>query len=508
MQYDISIVGCGPVGATLANLLGHFGYTVAIFEKEMKVYRAPRAVHIDDEVVRIFQAVGILDKLKANIVPFERMQFVSAKGKVMLEACSPSNYQPYGHTPANWFLQPVLEELLRAQFEENSNIRFYQGCEVNDLIEQSASVQLTALELRTQKEITIESKYLIGCDGGKSLVRKSMAVTFDSLNFDQSWMVVDTFVKSAQDLELLPHLHQQICDPYRPVTYVPGVGNHRRFEFMLRADETPESIAEPEMIHRLLASFIDPQKLEIARSAVYTFHGLIANQWKKGRLILAGDSAHQMPPFAGQGMCSGIRDAHNLAFKLDLVLSGLASQALLDSYQAERKPHVTEISKGAIKMGKLIQAQTPYKVWLRDLQFFLAQRSSYLQTKMQEDFVKKTPYKQGFIGKRHPLSGQLAIQPTISVGQNRELWLDELLGNQFALISTQKLGGTHTQAFEKQLGAKILILNKDFQATPFEEWMAKHDIDFVLIRPDRYIYDAGKMKHLEQVFTSLSKQLD
>lgn len=508
MDYDISIVGCGPVGATLANLLSDFGYTVAIFEKEMEIYRAPRAVHIDDEVVRIFQAVGILDELKANIVPFERMQFVSAKGKVMLEACSLSNYQPYGHTPANWFLQPVLEQQLRARFKGKPNIQFYKGYEVHGLYEQLASVQLTATALSTQKEITVESKYLIGCDGGKSVVRKAMAVSFDSLNFDQSWMVVDTFVKSARDLALLPDLHQQICDPFRPITYVPGVGNHRRFEFMLRSDETPEDITEPKTIQKLIEPFIDPSKLSIARSAVYTFHGLIVAQWKKGRIILAGDSAHQMPPFAGQGMCSGIRDAHNLAFKLDLVLTGLASQALLDSYQAERKPHVTEISKGAIKMGKMIQAQTPHKVWLRDLQFFLANRSSYLQTKMQEDFVKKTPYQQGFIGKTHPLSGRLAIQPSISVDKNQKILLDELLGNQFALISTQKLQDTHAQTLERKVSAKILILNKDFQSNAFEAWMFQHDMDFVLIRPDRYIYDAGKMNSLEKVFTSLSKQLD
>ena len=232
MNYDIAIVGCGPVGATLANLLGAYGYSIVIFEKELDVYHAPRAVHIDDEVIRIFQAVGVLDQLKDSIVPFEKMQFVSAKGKVLVEAGFPSDYQPYGHAPSNWFLQPVLEEKLRAHFQQQPSIQFYKGYEVQEIKNHSDGVALTAIQVSSQKAISIKVKYLIGCDGGKSLVRKTMGVSADSLNFDQSWMVVDTFVKAEEDLALLPALHQQRCDPYRPITYVPGVGNHRRLSLI------------------------------------------------------------------------------------------------------------------------------------------------------------------------------------------------------------------------------------------------------------------------------------
>ena len=224
----------------------------------MEIYRAPRAVHIDDEVVRIFQAVGILEELKNSIVPFEKMQFVSAKGKVLLEAGSPADYQPYGHAPANWFLQPMLEETLRSHFQRHPTITFYKGYEVRHITEHSDHVEVGALNVHTQKEISISSTYLIGCDGGKSIVRKTMAVSFDSLNFDQPWMVVDTFVKAEKDLALLPALHQQICDPYRPITYVPGVANHRRFEFMLRVEESPESISKTQKIKELISSYVHP----------------------------------------------------------------------------------------------------------------------------------------------------------------------------------------------------------------------------------------------------------
>ena len=496
MNYDIAIVGCGPVGATLANLLGAYGYSVAIFEKELAIYRTPRAVHIDDEVIRIFQAVGVLDQLKDSIVPFEKMQFISAKGKVLIEAGIPSNYQPYGHAPSNWFLQPVLEEKLRTHFQKQPSVQFYKGFEVQEIKNHSDAVVLKATQVSSQKEASIKVKYLIGCDGGKSLVRKTMEVSTDSLNFDQSWMVVDTFVKAEEDLALLPALHQQRCDPYRPITYVPGVRNHRRFEFMLRTGETAENISKAPKIKELIRPFINPEKLDIARSAVYTFHGLTASQWRKGRLILAGDSAHQMPPFAGQGMCSGIRDAHNLAFKLDLVLKGLAKEKLLDTYEAERKPHVTQISKGAITMGQLIQAQSKWKVWGRDFLFFLARNLTFLQAKLQEEFIKKTPYYHGFIGKQHPLSGQLIIQPMVQFEGQPEIFLDDFLGNQFALVSTKKIANTFLKAFNNKLGGNTYILNKDFHGSIFQQWMKDQQMDFVIIRPDRYIYEAGPISEL------------
>ena len=457
----------------------------------------------DDEVIRIFQAVGVLNQLKDSIVPFEKMQFVSAKGKVLVEAGFPSDYQPYGHAPSNWFLQPVLEEKLRTHFQQQPSIQFYKGYEVQEIKNHSDGVALTAIQVSSQKAISIKVKYLIGCDGGKSLVRKTMGVSADSLNFDQSWMVVDTFVKAEEDLALLPALHQQRCDPYRPITYVPGVGNHRRFEFMLRAGETAESISKPQKIKDLIHSFIKPEKLDIVRSSVYTFHGLSARQWKKGRLILAGDSAHQMPPFAGQGMCSGIRDAHNLAFKLDLVLKGLATEKLLDTYQTERKPHVTEISKGAIIMGQLVQAQSKWKVWARDFMFFLARNSTFLQAKMQTEFIKKTPYQRGLIGQQHPLSGQLAIQPMIQIQGQSDMFLDDFLGNQFALISLQKLRIAQQNHFKKLTNGCTYVLGKNFQSPVLDNWMQEHKMEFVIIRPDRYIYEAGQISDLEKILKKL-----
>ena len=503
---DISIVGCGPVGATLANLLADYGYSVAILEKETEIYRAPRAVHLDDEVVRIFQAVGILDDLQKNITPFNKMQFVSGKGNVLLEVGAPDNYAPYGYAPSYWFFQPTLEKILRVAFQSKKQVHWLEGYEVVEVHDHSTYSSLKAIHTSTQKEITITSQYIIGCDGGKSMVRKSMNVDFDNLNFDQQWMVIDTFLKSEEDAALLPQLLQQICNPDRPTTYVPGVGKHRRFEFMLVNGDTKESISQPATIRRLIAQFITPDKLSITRSAVYTFHGLTVTQWRKGRLLLAGDSAHQMPPFAGQGMCSGIRDAHNLAFKLDLVLSGKSTERMLNTYQTERKPHVTELSKGSIKMGKTIQTQNYFLAGLRNFSFFLARRIPLLQEKIKQDFMKKMPYQKGFLGIHSNLSGQLCIQPVIQVN-NQEMLLDDLLGNRFALISRASISQIQTKEFTQIVNGQVLQLGMDFHSVVFEEWLLQYKIDFAIIRPDRYIFDAGKMAVLDTVLNDLNNNV-
>lgn len=502
MKVDIAIVGCGPVGATMANLLANYGHVVAILEKETEIYRAPRAVHIDDEVVRIFQATGILAELQKCITPFKKMQFVGANRKVLLEVGVPADYALFGHAPSNWFFQPTLEASLRTAFQAKQNVHWLEGYEVIEIKNGPKNASLQAINISNQEAVNIKAKYIIGCDGGRSMVRKKMNVALENLKFDQPWMVVDTFLKSEKDTALLPALHQQICDPIRPITYVPGVGKHRRFEFMLVKGDTKESIFQPASIRKLISPFIDPDKLTITRSAVYTFHGLTVAQWRKGRLILAGDSAHQMPPFAGQGMCSGIRDAHNLAFKLDLVLNGKATEKILDTYQAERKPHVTAISKVAIKMGKIIQTQNRFLAGLRNFLFFLTRHSSFLQEKLNADFIKKQHYEQGFFGKKHPLSGQLTIQPIIEIDEQAIL-LDTLLGNQFTLISKVNISQQQVANFNNRINGKVHLLGIDFHSEELADWMTAHTMDFIIIRPDRYIYDAGKILELPKIWKKL-----
>jgi len=484
-----------------------FGISVALLEKETEIYRAPRAIHLDDETIRIFQAVGVLDDLRDSIIPFDSMQFLDKNGKVLLETSMLSEDQPYGHAPANWFFQPSLEEKLRAHLFQKQNIYWFEGYDVVGVSDHESYVHLEARSTSSLEEINIKSQYVIGCDGGKSQMRKWMNVAYEDLKFNQSWMVVDTFLNNEKDKTLLPSVHQQICDPKRPTTYVPGVGAHRRFEFMLVGEDTKESISDEISIRTLIGQYIDPDKLEIARSAVYTFHGLTAENWRKGRLFLAGDAAHQMPPFAGQGMCSGIRDAHNLAFKLDMVIIKGGKGELLDSYEAERKPHVIAMSKGAIQIGKAIQTQDRTRSFFRNLQFALARNSEFIREQLRRNSIRKISYKRGLLGSNHKLSGQLSIQPTIVKEGDGEILLDEILGRDFIFLSVVNVPNDTKARFDSITGGRALQVGRSFQSQKLKNWMQSNRVDFLIIRPDRYIYDAGKVKDIGRVLESLKNMI-
>lgn len=488
--YDIIIVGCGPVGATLANLLADFQLKVALFEKELKPYPHPRAIHVDDETLRIFQAIGMMEELKKKIVPFDTMQLLNQQRKVMVAIDVNFHGGKYGYAASNWFYQPDLESLLRQKLKQKSTIDFFEGFEVINVQDLGEFCQVEVKNILNQEVQSFQGQFVIGTDGGKSTVREKMGIQLENLKFDQSWMVVDTFLKSEQDIDLLPLVHQQICDPQQPITYVPGVGLHRRFEFMLTNEKDKDRFLKDEKIGELLSSFITPEKLEIKRATIYTFHGLVAETWRKGRLLLAGDAAHQMPPFAGQGMCSGIRDAHNLAYKLALVLSKQQAISFLDTYQEERKKHTIEIAKGAIFLGKIIQTNHLIKAFLRNKILSVIQKSKFLLKQVSQKAVRKTPYTKGHFGK-HKLSGKLFIQPKVQY-QNQEVLLDELLGNNFVCICRQKSNSLPKNI--QNLNFKTLIIDEDFQDINGElkNWMRKHKVTFVLVRPDRYIFEAEK----------------
>jgi 3-(3-hydroxy-phenyl)propionate hydroxylase len=365
-RLDVAIIGYGPVGATLANLLGARGHRVAVLESTTSAYHLPRAAHFDGEVMRIFQAAGLADAIVSCTAPIAGMHFLNADGKRLFGYDAPQGGGRHGWADNYMFYQPDLERILRGGVDRFDNVRVYLAHEVIAVAQSSDHVRLEVRDREGDRVRAIRARYAIGCDGARSLTRGAAGISLEDLRFDQPWLVVDTVLTRPVDL---PEASVQLCDPARPSTYVPMTGDRRRWEFMLLADETPEAMEDPARVRSLLRPWVAPEDVDVIRAVVYTFHAVIAGKWRNRRLLLAGDAAHQMPPFLGQGMCAGIRDALNLTWKLELVLNERADDSLLDSYEQERSPHVRTIIETAVNAGRIIQTTDPAVAAARDAHF-------------------------------------------------------------------------------------------------------------------------------------------
>ncbi len=351
---DVAIVGYGPAGVTAANLLGQAGVRTAAFERAPEIYDLPRAVHFDDEIMRIFHSVGLSEAILPLTAPLSGAEFVDARGRHLFgvrEGDLPPSREAW--TRDFMFYQPRLERELRAGAARFDCVDVHLAHEVEDLEQDGERVVLRVRDLASGEERPVEARFALGCDGASSTTRKRMGMPFESLGFDQAWLVVDAMLRREV---ALPGVAQQICDPARVTTFVPSAGAHRRWEFQLLPGETAQAVERPEKVQELLSPWLGPDDAEIVRAVAYEFHALIAPRFREGRVLLLGDAAHQMPPFLGQGMCAGMRDAANLAWKLVLVLRGDAPPDLLDTYQIERGPHVRDVVTLAVAVGRLIDA--------------------------------------------------------------------------------------------------------------------------------------------------------
>lgn len=346
--HDVAVIGAGPVGATLAALLAKRGLSVIVIERDVDVYPLPRAAHLDAETVRNLREIGAWSESPGWSIVNEGMDFVTADGQLLLRMTATSSSGDT--TPqSNLFHQPSLDRLIRDRAVHHG-ATLLVGHEVVDVHDDGSAVRVTARDL-DGRTIEIDASWVVGCCGARSFLRRHMGVSQIDLQFDEPWLVVDVII-DGHDPDP-PTRTLQICDPRRPSTVVPMPGSRRRFEFMLLPGENSDDVNRPERITEWMAPHLGSVTATVERSAVYTFHGLISEEWRRGRLLLAGDAAHQMPPFLGQGMCSGIRDAVNLAWKLAAVCRG-ADESLLDTYQSERSPHVRRIVESAVGFGRII----------------------------------------------------------------------------------------------------------------------------------------------------------
>jgi 3-(3-hydroxy-phenyl)propionate hydroxylase len=500
-KYDVLIVGCGPSGAILANLLKNKGYKVAIFDRDKEIFHAPRAMMMDLESCRIVNRMGLFQELMKNdAVPFLAHRFVS-KNKENLLASYANNIdeQDIGYPNTGiYFYQPAFEAMLRNEFTKSAGVDVFLGYEVHSVNGEGDEAKLLAKNLDTNEEHEFTGQYLVGADGGASTCRKYLNASRVDLNYSRDWIVMDLIIHDKKWWNAFRDGSAFTCEPNSAVVVVKGVHGHIRMDFEMLSAEAAENFTE-EDAHKLIEEYLDVDKrhIEIIRRQPYKFYAGMPDRWRKDRVFLIGDAAHQTSPFAGQGLNMGIRDAGNLAFKLDMVFKGLVDDSFLDTYQDERWENCVSMIQNATRTGKMLSTTNPWQIIIRNTTFMLCRQSTWLAQKMMSKMAIITPYKNGLIGKSHPLSGQRFFPPRVQTSDEKWLVMDEIIGDRFALISKSTITGEAVDWFHATLGGVSLTIGKDIKDSSgkLTQYFNDNKADVILVRPDFYIYDAGSDSH-------------
>ena len=428
-HYDVAIIGYGPVGATLAGLLGRYGLSVGVFEKSPDIFAQPRAVGFDHDAMRIFQRIGIAAELAPHIAPFRDAEYFGVGGRLIQRVRHMPAPYPLTWAPNYTCDQPGVEAVLRAAVARQSRVQVALGHELLQIAEEGGSVRL-ALHNDAGAAIRCSAEYVVACDGASSPVRRMLGIELEDFQYDEPWIVVDVLVND-EHLAQLPTTNVQYCQPERPSTFITCPGNHRRWEFMTLPGEPDAGQVSEERLWRLLSRWLKPGQARIWRGAAYRFHALVAQEWRRGRVLLAGDSAHQTPPFLGQGMCQGLRDAGNLAWKLEQVVRGLAPPALLDSFTAERRPHVVETTRLAKAFGCIISERDPALARARDARM-LGPAPGNAKTLVRQELIPGLGA--GLIAAGAPLAGKVLPQPMVALPGAEPILFDDLTAPCWRLV--------------------------------------------------------------------------
>lgn len=500
---DIAIIGYGPVGATLAGLLGRRGLQVGVFDKSRDIYPMPRAVGFDHDAIRIFQEIGVAEALGPAIEPFREGIYSGADRQTIQHVRHMPPPYPLTWPPHFTCDQPGVEAVVRMAIAKMPSVSTHLGWELRSFKDLGESVQLELTDSEGLPQ-SLQARYLVGCDGGASFVRRQLGVGVENLDYDHPWVVVDVKVE-PEHLDRLPSWNVQFCEPERPSTYICCPGNHRRWEFMTLPGEASEGAVEPERLWRLLSRWLKPGEATIWRAAAYRFHALVANPWQVGHVLLAGDSAHMTPPFLGQGMCQGLRDAGNLAWKLADVLQQRAPASLLDTYSAERRPHVIETTRIAKELGRIISERDPVRARQRDAAI-LAENDGKPRLLIRQNLIPELRH--GLIAVGEPLAGRVFPQPRVEVADQADLLFDDLFGPAWRwVIDAQCVDGHQALANQaRALGLAIVVVHPKGTARPNDEPGIRHAVDLsgtmrgywetagvqaALVRPDHIIYGAA-----------------
>lgn len=502
-HFDVLIVGAGPAGLATANYLGMYGVRVLVVERNMGTVEEPRAVSIDDETLRSMQTLGLDGPIAAKTVPGYGARYYSP-GQKEFARIQPTTRE-FGHPRRSGFRQPEFEAELLAGLGEHPTVDVRFGHSFESLEQDDDSVTADILD-PAGRHITVRAGFLAACDGGRSAVRKELGIALAGSSFNERWLVIDCVNDPDETPASIAY-----CDHRRPAITIPGPGRTRRWEFLLKRDEDEADLLRDGKVRELLAPYIGARDVEIIRKLVYTFHARIADRWRIGRVFLLGDAAHLTPPYAGQGLNSGQRDAANFAWKAAAVVKGAAGISLLESYEAERRDHAWSLIRMAIQIGWVMVPRN----WVHTYGQIAFFKLAGIIPPVRDYFVgmkfKPVPrFRDGFLcgddlNARDTLVGRMLPQPNVIDEAGQPQKLDDVLGSGFALLAIEPADPSVLSAFDHSLWTRLdanrLVLSPDRQTGSGDDLcrtvqvedgvlpprFAKYAGKILLVRPDRYV---------------------
>ncbi|QLL09912.1 bifunctional 3-(3-hydroxy-phenyl)propionate/3-hydroxycinnamic acid hydroxylase [Mycobacterium vicinigordonae] len=482
MDCDVAVVGYGPVGATAANLLGRYGLKVIVIERDPDIYQRARAISTDEEVMRIWQSVGLADRLQQDMLADRPLAFVDSTGAPFYQTTITG--RGCGHPPQQFIYQPAVDAVLRAGVARFAGVEVLLEHECLRVLNKGDHVELMLADLRADTFRRIRASYVIAADGGSSPTRGQLGVGYSGKTYSERWVVIDTKLLKKWDAHDRLRFH---CNPVRPTVDCPTPLGHHRWEYPARAGEDDNHLVSDAAVWEVLNDQgITDEHVEILRTVIYRHHVRVADRWRVGRVFLAGDAAHAMPPWIGQGMAAGVRDVANLCWKLTAVLAGHAPESLLDSYEAERKPHVTEVTRRAVLMGRVITERNKVLATIRNHVLRVLTKSAAIRRQGQKLYwIPEAYYPDGFFaGSGHKAEGRQIIQPWVIDDTGARKRLDDVMQGRWTLLH---IGDLPPEAHAwTQRGATSIPVRD----TTLTAWLRDKKATAAIVRPDGFIYAA------------------